>query len=55
MMESTNPLQPRRPTHIPDYIAVHRPLDQISDPDGKGEAEQVRTWFTEEFLDALMD
>lgn len=41
-------------THLA-RIAVHRPLDEIPDPDQRGEAEQVRTWFTKEFLDALVD
>jgi hypothetical protein len=36
-------------------ITLHRPLDEISDPDQRAEAEQVRTWFREDFLDALVD
>ena len=41
-------------THL-TRIALHRPLDDISDPGQKEEAEQVRTWFREGFLDALVD
>jgi hypothetical protein len=41
-------------THLA-RIAVHRPLDEIPDPHQRGEAEQVRTWFTQEFLNALVD
>lgn len=36
-------------------IELHRPLDGISDPGRKAEAEQARTWFRKEFLDALVD
>ncbi len=41
-------------THL-TRIALHRPLDDISDPDQKEETEHVRTWFREGFLDALVD
>jgi hypothetical protein len=34
-------------------ISLHRPLEQITDPQQQAEAEQVRAWFTEEFLDVL--
>lgn len=39
-------------THLA-RIASHRPLEQLSDPQQRTEAEQVRSWFREEFLDAL--
>ncbi|MBU1749151.1 MAG: nucleotidyl transferase AbiEii/AbiGii toxin family protein [Chloroflexi bacterium] len=39
-------------THLA-RIAQHRPLDQIADPQQRLQAEQVRGWFTREFLDAL--
>jgi hypothetical protein len=39
-------------THL-TRIAQHRPLTEIGDPEQRAEAEQVRAWFTEEFLDAL--
>lgn len=39
-------------THL-TRIAQHRPLAQINDPEQRAEAEQVRVWFAEEFLDAL--
>lgn len=41
-------------THLA-RIALHRPLDEIPDPDQRAEAEQVRAWFRGEFLDARMD
>jgi hypothetical protein len=41
-------------THL-TRITLHRPVNQISDPGQRAEAEQVRTWFEEEFLDALVD
>jgi hypothetical protein len=41
-------------THLA-RIALHRPLDTIADPDRRDEAEQVRAWFREEFLDAVVD
>ncbi|MFQ6015945.1 MAG: nucleotidyl transferase AbiEii/AbiGii toxin family protein [Anaerolineae bacterium] len=40
-------------THLA-RIAQHRPLAQISDPRQRAEAEQVRHWFTEEFLHVLL-
>jgi hypothetical protein len=39
-------------THLA-RIAQHRPLTEITDPKQRAEAKQVRTWFAEEFLDAL--
>ena len=39
-------------THLA-RIASHRPLDQISDPEQRTEADRVRNWFREEFLSAL--
>jgi hypothetical protein len=39
-------------THL-TRIAGHRPLEQIADPPAREEAERVRTWFREEFLNAL--
>jgi len=33
----------------------HRPLNQITDPTERAAAEQVRTWFERELLNALMD
>lgn len=39
-------------THL-TRIAQHRPLRQIDDPKRRTEAQQVRAWFTEEFLNAL--
>jgi hypothetical protein len=41
-------------THLA-RIALHRPLDEIPDPEQRAEAEELRSWFQEEFLDALMD
>lgn len=41
-------------THL-SRIALHRPLDEIPDPDQKAQAEQVRAWFRKEFLDAIVD
>lgn len=41
-------------THLA-RIALHRPLNQIADPTERAAAEQARTWFKTEFLDALMD
>ena len=38
-----------------ERIALHRPLDQIKDPVERTEAEQLRRWFTEEFIYALPD
>ncbi|MGB7620919.1 MAG: nucleotidyl transferase AbiEii/AbiGii toxin family protein [Terriglobia bacterium] len=39
-------------THLA-RIAQHRPLTQISDRQQQGEAERLRRWFAEEFLNAL--
>ena len=39
-------------THLA-RIALHRPLEKIVDPLRRTEAEHVRRWFVEEFLDAL--
>lgn len=39
-------------THL-TRIAQHRPLAQINDSKQRAEAQQVRAWFAEEFLDAL--
>ena len=39
-------------THLA-RIAVHRPLEQITDPQQRAEAERVRSWFTGAFLDVL--
>jgi hypothetical protein len=36
-------------------IAQHRPLAQIADSAQRAAAEQVRSWFGTEFLNALMD
>jgi hypothetical protein len=41
-------------THL-TRIALHRPLDKITDPAQKAEIEQIRNWFRKEFLDALLD
>jgi hypothetical protein len=41
-------------THLA-RITQHRPLPGIADPDQRATAEQVRSWFTGEFLDALLD
>jgi hypothetical protein len=41
-------------THL-TRISLHRPLDEIADPDQKAEAEQTRAWFREVFLDAILD
>ena len=39
-------------THLA-RIAQHRRLEQITDLQRRAEAEQVRAWFRQEFLDAL--
>ena len=39
-------------THLA-RITVHRPLNQIADPDQRTQAEQVREWYREVFLDAF--
>jgi hypothetical protein len=36
-------------------IALHRPLAGIADPAARAEAEELRSWFGKEFLDALVD
>ncbi|MFN2227797.1 MAG: nucleotidyl transferase AbiEii/AbiGii toxin family protein [Anaerolineae bacterium] len=41
-------------THLA-RIAQHRPLEGISDPEGRAGAASVRDWFAGEFLDALVD
>lgn len=41
-------------THLA-RIAQHRPLAQIADPQQQAEAEGVRRWFLEEFLNALQE
>lgn len=41
-------------THL-SRIAQHRPLKNIADADDRADAESLRTWFTTEFLDALLD
>lgn len=41
-------------THL-SRIAQHRPLAQIADPEERAEAEHVRSWYSTEFLDALVD
>jgi len=39
-------------THLA-RIEQHRRLDQIADPEQRGEAERVRAWFGQEFLNAV--
>jgi hypothetical protein len=41
-------------THLA-RIAQHRPLNRIADPAQRAEAERVRRWFSEEFLNALAE
>jgi len=41
-------------THLA-RIAQHRPLGDITDPAKRAEAEQVRRWFAQEFLNALTE
>jgi Nucleotidyl transferase AbiEii toxin, Type IV TA system len=36
-------------------IAVHRPLESVTDSEERAKAEYLRGWFRKEFLDALMD
>jgi len=36
-------------------IVQHRPLAQIEEPEKRMEAQQLRVWFAEEFLDALTE
>jgi hypothetical protein len=40
-------------THL-GRIELYRPLDQIADPQQRSEAERLRNWFREDFLNALM-
>jgi hypothetical protein len=39
-------------THLA-RIAQHRRIEQIADPGERGEAERVRAWFAQEFLNAI--
>jgi hypothetical protein len=39
-------------THLA-RIAQHRRIEQIADPSERGEAERVRAWFAQEFLNAI--
>jgi Nucleotidyl transferase AbiEii toxin, Type IV TA system len=41
-------------THL-SRIAQHRPLDTIAEPEQRGAAAGLRSWFAQEFLDALVD
>jgi hypothetical protein len=41
-------------THLA-RIALHRPLNQITDPTERAAAERVRVWFEKEFLNVLVD
>jgi len=41
-------------THLA-RLALHRPLDKITDPAEQAAAERVRAWFGKEFLNALVD
>lgn len=41
-------------THLA-RIALHRPLDQIADPEQRLAAEQIRAWFKEDFLSGFVD
>lgn len=41
-------------THL-TRIALHHPLDEVSDPEQKSEIEQTRSWFRKDFMDALLD
>jgi len=36
-----------------ERIALHRPLEQIEDATERADAEELRRWFLEEFVDAL--
>jgi hypothetical protein len=38
-------------THL-ERIAVHRPLDAISDPSQREQAQQIRDWYSDAFLQA---
>ena len=41
-------------THL-TRIALHRPLDEITNPEQKSQAEQTRSWFKKDFINALLD
>jgi predicted nucleotidyltransferase component of viral defense system len=41
-------------THL-SRIAQHRPLDTIAEPEQRAAAENLRNWFAQELLDALVD
>jgi hypothetical protein len=41
-------------THL-SRIAQHRPLAAIAEPEQRAAAENLRSWFAQEFLDALVD
>ncbi|MEW5870474.1 MAG: nucleotidyl transferase AbiEii/AbiGii toxin family protein [Chloroflexota bacterium] len=41
-------------THLA-RLAVHRPLEQIADPGERSSAASLRTWFANEFIDAILD
>ena len=41
-------------THLA-RIALHRPLDDIADPEQRLEVEVTRDWFRKDFLDGLLD
>lgn len=41
-------------THL-SRIAQHRPLDTISEPAQRAAAESLRSWFSREFFDGLVD
>ena len=38
-----------------ERIALHRPLKQIEDASEKADAEELRRWYVEDFIDALSD
>lgn len=38
-----------------ERIALHRPLKQIEDASEKADAEELRRWYVEEFIDVLPD
>jgi hypothetical protein len=41
-------------THLA-RIALHRPLDEIPDPEQRAEAKELRAWFAKEFVHAHLD
>jgi hypothetical protein len=41
-------------THLA-RIETQRPLEQINDPDERAAAEELRAWFREKFINALLD